>query len=261
MNGKLESAIWFLKRPRLYPQFLHLIRLKLLERPEPDTRAESERWCAQRAVGMARAIERVTGKPMDVPIAAKYAELFREAHDRAATCPVVMGGPGALDLLYWITLRLGAKAAIETGVAYGWSSLALLLALEETPGSRLISTDMPYVRGNNDSYVGLVVPERLKSRWELVRLSDRQALPRAIRELGTIDVCHYDSDKTYAGRMWAYPLLWAALRPGGCFISDDIDDNVGFRDFALKIGVEPIVVRIANDEQSKFVGILVKKGN
>jgi predicted O-methyltransferase YrrM len=259
-NGKLNSVIWFLKRPKLYPQFLHLLKLKLLSRPEPDTRAESERWCEQNAISMNEAIERITGSPMDEPIEQKYAAVFREAHAKANSCPVVMGGPGALDLLYWVSARLKAKRVIETGVAYGWSSLALLLAFEENCDSQLISTDMPYIQGNNDTYVGLVVPEQLKRHWELIRLSDRQALPRAIQKLGQLDLCHYDSDKSYAGRLWAYPKLWSALRAGGCFISDDIDDNFGFRDFASQVGSEPIVVRIENETQKKYVGILTKKG-
>lgn len=257
--GKLESAIWFLKRPQLFPQFLHLLKQRLFSLPEPDTRPMAEKWCAERAVSVSEAVRLVTGAPMDMPVDQKFADTFREAHARADACPVRMGGPGALDLLYWVALRVRAGKAIETGVAYGWSSLALLLALEETPGSRLISTDMPYLRVDNDDFVGLVVPDRLRDRWELLRRADRQVLPGALHKLGTIDLCHYDSDKSYSGRMWAYPLLWKALRPGGVFISDDIDDNLGFRDYAAQIGMDPIVVRVSNDSQSKFVGILIKK--
>lgn len=54
--------------------------------------------------------------------------------------------------------------------------------------------------------------------------------------------------------MWAYRRLWDALRTGGYFISDDIGDNVAFRDFAKSVGVEPIIVR----SDDKHVGILVK---
>jgi hypothetical protein len=36
--------------------------------------------------------------------------------------------------------------------------------------------------------------------------------------------------------------LWRALCPGGVLISDDINDNLGFRDFANKVGVKPQVV-------------------
>jgi hypothetical protein len=119
---------------------------------------------------------------------------------------------------------------------------------------------MPYVRGNNDEYVGIAIPERIKAdgRWELIRRSDRQALPGALRRLGKIDFCHYDSDKTYSGRMWAYPKLWSALKEGGCFVSDDINDNVGFRDFAELVGVSPIVVRVPEEKGVKYVGVLIK---
>jgi hypothetical protein len=54
--------------------------------------------------------------------------------------------------------------------------------------------------------------------------------------------------------MFAYPLLWEALRPGGFFISDDISDNFAFRDFFARMGVGFAVVRC----QEKHVGIARK---
>jgi predicted O-methyltransferase YrrM len=258
--GKLESAVWFLKRPQLFPQFVHLVRQRIFGGRVPDTRAQSVRWCERRAIGIEDAITRLTGAKMDLPLAEKCSEVFAEAKARAEKCPVTMGGPGALDLLYWTIARKKSLRAVETGVAYGWSSLAILLAQRESAGSRLVSIDMPYLRANNDAYVGIAIPERFKTadRWELIRRSDRQALPGALRRLGQIDFCHYDSDKTYGGRMWAYPRLWRALSGGGIFISDDIGDDVGFRDFSEMVGAEPVVVRIDQEGGPKYVGILVK---
>ena len=258
ITGKLESVIWFLKRPRLYPQFLHLIKLKLFQKSEPDTRAESELWCAALATDVAQAVQQITGVAIGAPIAETFKPVFDEARKKAEACPVVMGGPGALDLLYYLAKNLKAQRVIETGVAYGWSSLALLLALREHKAARLISTDMPYVRGKNDPYVGCVVPDDLKKCWEIIKLSDLQALPQALNKLSVIDLCHYDSDKTYRGRLWAYPKLWSALKKGGCFISDDIGDNVGFRDFARQLGLKPIVVRLKTVATTTYVGILIK---
>ena len=48
-----------------------------------------------------------------------------------------------------------------------------------------------------------------------------------------LDLCHYDSDKSYYGRRWAYPKLWEALKTGGIFISDDIQDNWAFKEFCV----------------------------
>lgn len=258
--GKLESVVWFLKRPQLFPQFVHLVGQKIFGRREPDTRAQSERWCENHAMTAADAIVRLTGTKMDQPVMEKFKEVFVEAKARAERSPVKMGGPGALDLLYWTVARRQARCVIETGVAYGWSSLAILLAQKDIDGARLVSIDMPYLRENNDSYVGIAIPEDLKKggRWRLIRRADRQALPGALRSLGEIDFCHYDSDKTYAGRMWAYPQLWKSLRAGGCFMSDDISDNLGFRDFAELIGIEPMVVKVPEGGKDRFVGFLVK---
>ena len=83
-----------------------------------------------------------------------------------------------------------------------------------------------------------------------------------IRTLKEIDLCHYDSDKTYKGRCWAYPILWKALRPGGYFISDDIEDNFAFREFVDKLGLEPIIVsspEYRNDDYYvKYAGVIKK---
>jgi hypothetical protein len=113
---------------------------------------------------------------------------------------------------------------------------------------------MPYPKLNNDAHVGCIVPDALRSRWTLLRYADREGLPRALRLLGTLDLCHYDSDKRYRSRMWAYPLLWQALRPGGLLLSDDIGDNIAFRDFCLQVRLDPVVIGIAG----KYVGALVK---
>lgn len=166
-----------------------------------------------------------------------------------------MGGPGDIDLLYAAVVLLGAERVVETGVAYGWSSLAVLAGLEERDRGQLASVDMPYPKLNNEAWVGVAVPERLRARWVLIREPDRWGLRKALRNFGdTIDLCHYDSDKSYEGRCYGYALIWKALRPGGIFISDDIQDNLAFRD-----SIESHSASFAVTEyQGKYVGIVRK---
>jgi predicted O-methyltransferase YrrM len=141
-------------------------------------------------------------------------------------------------ICYTSTEYCQARRVIETGVAYGWSSLALLLSLKNRNG-QLVSTDLPYAGLDNDPYVGCVVPDELRENWKLLRGPDRQRVPEAIKLAGTLHLCHYDSDKSYSGRMWTYPRLWEALCSGGLFISDDIGDNIGFADFARSVAIGP----------------------
>ena len=253
---KLKVSLWYLKRPKFYLQFFREVISGLF--PPPDTRKEAERWCQERAISTSEAIAKITGLSMYEPISEKFNDVFVTAEEIARTCPVKMGGAGDIDLLYWISEHLEAKNVIETGVAYGWSSLAILLSLTNRSNSLLLSTDMPYPKLNNQKYVGCVVPVEFKSHWEIINREDRYALPKALGKLQTIDMCHYDSDKRYKGKMWAYPRLWRALRAGGYFVSDDIGDNLAFHDFCNRINSEPIIVQIQTETRVKYVGILVK---
>lgn len=252
--SKLETALWYLARPSYLPNFVHLLRTRIFGRRFEMSRAASERWCESRAVTNAEALRALFPESELFVLDDLFPAEMAFARDAERACPVAMGGPGDIDLIYSICELLDARRALETGVAYGWSSLALLLSLSKRSDHRLVSTDMSYAKLGNDPYVGCVVTPSLRSSWKIIKQPDRVGLRRAIAELQSIDICHYDSDKTYAGRMFAYPLLWEALRPGGVLISDDINDNMAFHDFAADLGLDPIVVA----SHGKHVGVLRK---
>jgi len=254
VKNKLLTLGWFLRRPPLWGQALRAVRFRLFPHPGEHTREQSVAWCRERAVELPEALEHLFGLSDVRPFA--ECEPAHVAWGRRVAEEVhgFMGGAGDLDLLYHAVRASEAERVVETGVALGWSSLAILSAL--APRGRLVSTDMPYVREGNAAEVGAVVPEELRDRWLLLRGADRRVLPRGLRTLGAVDLVHYDSDKSYVGRRWAYPRLWAALRPGGLLISDDIDDNVAFRDFADEVGVEPLVV--GSEGRARYVGVLVR---
>jgi predicted O-methyltransferase YrrM len=171
-----------------------------------------------------------------------------------------MGGAADVDLLFDIVRLTGATKVIETGVAYGWSSFAILHAMSinyETGASRgeLFSVDMPYPNRGNDQFVGIVVPDRYRQGWTLFREPDRLGLLKAIEASGGhIDLCHYDSDKNWWGRAYAFPIMWDALRSGGVFISDDIQDNFFFSHFVEEKQVPFAVTK----SQGKFIGLIRK---
>lgn len=250
---KIKTALWFLKRPSMYPQLLYLVKLRMSPHPKENTLKTSTEWCESHSISAAEAIEKLFGHNTFKSFDNDYPKLIASAKDIESKIPVQMGHGGDTDLLYNVCLNLKPEKIAETGVAHGWSSLAILATLKSN--GQLISTDMPYPKMNNEEYVGCVIPDQLKTNWKLIRKPDRQGLPKALKEMRRIDLCHYDSDKTYVGRMWAYPLLWKFLRKGGIFISDDINDNIAFKDFCEKLKIQPMVVEF----QTKFIGILVKE--
>jgi predicted O-methyltransferase YrrM len=254
-----KKLSWYIRRPVMYPVLIrnaiNKTRRVLFGKDYlADKHAQAEAWCGERAMTTAEALEKITKLKPSETFRSQFTEIYKQSEAVAAACPIKMGGAGDLDLLYQLAEYCRARRVIETGVAYGWSSLALLLSLRKRNGL-LVSTDLPYLGLDNDPYVGCVVPDELRGNWKLLRGADRQRVPDAIKLAGSLDLCHYDSDKSYSGRMWTYPRLWEALCFGGLFISDDIGDNMGFADFTRLVAIEPVIVR----SSEKYVGILVKR--
>lgn len=248
-----KTLTGYLKRPDLYPELGRKVIKNIFNRKSAFRGKEKTlAWAKSNAVSQETAIAELFGtkiKTFDL----LFPEELRTAKKREAECPVKMGGAGALELIYAACEFTHAQSVVETGVAYGWSSLAALLSLQKRKGV-LYSSDMPYLSQDGDRYVGYVVPEDLKSHWKLFRNADKESLPKIFVEATLVDVVHYDSDKSYEGRAWAYVELHRHLKKGGVFISDDIGDNSAFQDFCEKENIKPTIV----DFEGKFVGAFVK---
>jgi len=253
--SKLKTLSWFLKQPRGTVLVKNLLLQKTLYRKKENTAPESVKWCSDQAVTTREAIEMITGKTFSITsIRSLFPEEFNYVDKMIKETPFTMGGAGDTQLLYDFCEITQATKVLETGVAYGWSSLAILLSLKKRIQSKLVSTDMPYAKMGNENFVGIIVPEELKANWVLIPEADISALPKALKILDSADIIHYDSDKSYIGRMYAYPLLYKLLRKGGLFISDDIQDNIAFKEFCEQVHVNPIIISFEN----KFIGLFIK---
>lgn len=252
---KLSTAKWFLKRPQFIPQAVQVLKRRLFDKPDRYQEAEAIKWCSQKAKSVNEVFGELQINDPVLDLERSFSSSFEYAHQQVKNIPISMGGPGGLVTLYNIIRKQKSLRILETGVAYGWSSLAILLAIRHLDDARLMSVDMPYVGMSNEAFVGSVVPEEFRSKWTLLRKADRQGIPEVIKKYnGKLDLVHYDSDKSYSGRMWAYNYVWKYLQDGGIFISDDIQDNIAFKEFCKKIRRDPIIYR----QDEKYVGILTK---
>lgn len=171
------------------------------------------------------------------------ADLWREAQEvsrtletRAetvlATVEYNLGGGGVYPFLYFIARYLQSQCIVETGVAAGYSSAAFLSALKANGRGRLYSSDFPYFRlPQPERFIGVVVEDSLRDRWELLIEGDEVNLPKILCQVDKVDVFHYDSDKSYRGRQFAMSLIVPRLAAGGVILMDDIQDNSFFHDY------------------------------
>lgn len=248
-----KTLIAYLKRPDLYPELGRKIVKNIFNRGNAiKGKDKTNSWAAAKASSQKEIVLELFGDK-DFDFRQKYSGILKESFEKEKDCPVKMGGAGALELIYYAAEFTKATNIIETGVAYGWSSLAALLSLEKRNGN-LYSSDMPYLGQNGDKFVGVVVPEKLQKFWKLFRFADKESLPKIFAQTSLFDVIHYDSDKSYDGRTWAYEELYKHLRKGGVFLSDDIGDNSAYQDFCEKNNIDSSVVEF----EGKFVGVFIK---
>ena len=256
--GKVLNYGRRLMQPRYWPELRRFALRRLSGRPmDENTAALAQERCAALAVSREEAVTRLGLPAMALrSFAADDPARLAAAEMRVNAARGGMGGGADIDLLYSLCIALDATRVLETGVAFGWSSLAILSAIAPRAGARLVSIDLPYLGANLDDLVGLAVPSNLKEGWTLRRGADRDELPGAIAAVRPIDIAHYDSDKSYLGRWWAYPLIWEGLRDGGLLISDDVEDNLAFLDFSEALGVAPLIVQAP--QRARLSGILRK---
>ncbi len=256
MIAKLKTLYWFVSRPAFYWHGLELFLRKFrLNYDSPDYVFRATKWAKQNVVSVEKALHTIGLIEEGIPIPTLDKQLISEANSLAQKSKVQMGGAGDIELIYAATHLSKANFVIETGVAYGWSSLSILAAFNNSCSPLLVSIDMPYPKMDNEDYVGIVIPSFLKEYWHLIRKPDRKGIISGLKMFDQpIDLCHYDSDKSYYGRSYAYPLLWNSLKEGGIFISDDIQDNFAFKDFVESMDL----VYAVTEYKGKYIGITRK---
>jgi glycosyltransferase involved in cell wall biosynthesis/predicted O-methyltransferase YrrM len=180
-------------------------------------------------------------------------ELRRHGEQVLTPLGIDLGGGGHYPLLYFLVRRLKPAVVVETGVAAGYSSRAILTALAANGSGHLYSSDFPYFRMEEpEKYIGVLVEPELRDRWTLRTKGDRVNLPEILAEVDGVDLFHYDSDKPVDGRRFALDAVGPKLRPGGVVLMDDIQDNEHFRDHVQSTGVPFKVFEFGG----KYIGAL-----
>lgn len=184
----------------------------------------------------------------------RQSELFRQHFS--------YGHAGDFDVfaLYLITRALKPEVVVETGVASGRSSSAILLALEKNNLGKLYSIDLPqhYSSAAPETYTthegntelkgfvpegrapGWLVPDHLRQRWQLILGDSKVELPKLLSHLDKVDIFYHDSDHSYESMMFEFKQTWPLIPPGGFLLSDDIGWNKSWSDFVSESGA-PVV--------------------
>jgi Methyltransferase domain len=177
------------------------------------------------------------------------------------------GDAGLVRAIWCLTRHLRPKKVVETGVAHGVTSRFILEALERSGDGHLWSVDLPPLDRFWRQQVGAAVGDRHSDRWSYIRGSSRRRLPGLLSRLGQIDLFIHDSLHSERNVRFELDQAWAALRPNGALVVDDVDANWGFRSFTQTVSghpsliceAEPLHPDLRRFNKKGLFGIIVKR--
>lgn len=253
----MQKSIWMntLRAASNPSQFI--VMLKKIRKRIADTKgsladAENIKWLRRNSIPL----EDYTQK-LDPALWEESLRCSAEIRTRAERIPngieFDLGGGGAYPLLYFLTRFHRPDMVVETGVAAGFSSSAILTALQANDCGVLHSSDFPYFRIRDPKkYIGIVVDDSLKTRWELYTAGDDKNLPMITSRVKQIDLFHYDSDKSYQGRAKAMSSVSPKLAAKSVVLMDDIQDNSFFADYVRQHDMPYKIFEF----EGKYVGMI-----
>ncbi|MGH9049112.1 MAG: class I SAM-dependent methyltransferase [Acidimicrobiia bacterium] len=226
---------------------------RISDRPHAAREREAIAWAA----GRAHTADEV-GRAIDPEVwneAQEFGARLDEAGRRqlAALEEDPRQGGAHAALLYFLVRITEVETAVETGVALGYSTAAILGAMCANGRGHLYSSDFPAFRHRDpERHIGCLVDDNLRDRWTLDLRGDRKALERIGQLVDKIDLFHYDSDKTYRARERAVRRVEPLLAPDAVMMMDDIQDNLFFREHVETRGADCEVV----EYEGKYLGIV-----
>jgi hypothetical protein len=176
------------------------------------------------------------------------------------------GDAGLVRAIWCLVRHSGAKKVVETGVAHGVTSRFVLEALAKNGEGHLWSIDLPPLDEVWRRQVGVAVGGGHAERWSYIEGSSRRRLPELLSQLGQIDLFIHDSLHSERNVRFELERAWAAIRPNGALVVDDVDANWGFRSFTQAFSgqrsiiceAEPLRPDLRRFNQKGLFGVILK---
>ena len=157
--------------------------------------------------------------------------------------------------LYILCRIVKPRNVIETGVAYGLSSMYILKALETNQSGVLHSIDSVFRPWQREDMIGAIIPDNLRQRWDLNLGKSTDKLQETFEKLSDCDIFIHDSLHTYKNMMFEFDCAKKNLNEHGIIVSDDILDNDAFFNFSEKEKLENYLIKVENNSG---LGLIIK---
>jgi predicted O-methyltransferase YrrM len=161
------------------------------------------------------------------------------------------------ELCYALCRVLEPEIVLETGIAYGASSAAILEALHKNGKGTLHSIDLPPLRDREShTYIGTMVSPEYKHRWHMHLGDSQRELPRLFASgIGKVDVFLHDSG--YQVTKVELDVVWNHMSSRGVLIVNNIGKNPAFAEFVKRKNLDSWFVIEQREKQGDLTGVIL----
>lgn len=254
LNLKIVNVIYFGVRNKSFKILISKLKLKFSE-TFVNEKEEATLWAEKHLTNLENYLTNIDSKLFketkleSTEIASRSIKIIQKLRKNN----IDLGGGGAVDLIYFCMRKLRPTHVLETGVAAGFSTFAILTAAQKNGFGKLDSSDLPYFRIKNpEKYIAIVVPEKLKNEnFRLLIKGDNQNLNYFLVGTHKYGLVHYDSDKRKISRKKFFKRVKPWFSNSGVLIMDDIQDNLAFKEIVEENSLDFKVFTYDN----KYVGM------
>ena len=190
MNKDLKVLYYYLINPKLRYQFYLICKRKVLNLLFFNVVNKKKITFSNVKILSKKQVYKLLNIKEVINPQKKYIDIFNQQKNSINNNPYKFGGAGDIEILYNISKDTKIKNILETGVANGWSSLAILLSIKDDKNKFLTSIDLPYPFKNSEKYIGLAVPENLKHKWNLIIDDDKKIMNNFMLQGKKFDFVH-----------------------------------------------------------------------
>lgn len=228
----------------------HRDHVKKTKQPHQDRMGEYERF----ALPIEAAVAKVCGVTQAAASKALAEAPAFSAGERRAI-PQWHDATGEFaSLMHALVLLRKPRTVVETGVARGLSSAAILDAMERNGAGHLHSLDLPGMGRGYQEEVGRAVPAGLRQRWTLAFGPSAVKLPGILARAAPVDVFVHDSAHTYRNMHFEFAQAAKHLARSGLLVCDDVV-NDALLEFVERHGWELVTVRQSKPMPWTYIGL------
>ncbi len=199
VDRAFRSAVWIGGRPQYFFEFVRKALYRSCLKSKMQEASQATKQLSQ-AISENKAFQRSFPEAINAPhFEERYQSEISQSQTRMDSNYDKMGEAVGLSFLRPFNLQIRPDGVLEAGVAYDWFAVATQSALALNQSGKLISINFPQL-GTTWHSVAVTISKKLKERWSLLVGFDCATLATAIASFHSLQFCHYDRDKSNAGK-------------------------------------------------------------